>query len=77
MDKISEHKDRIQEVMDLLTQDAQGEDDLDDLLGELDEEIANEKVLPEVTALGPLPTHQPAQRVKPTEDDLEGMLAGL
>ena len=77
LDKISEHKERIQEVMDLLTQDVQGEDDFDDILGDLDEEIANEKALPDVTALGPVPTALPAQRVKPTEEDLEGMLAGL
>ena len=41
MDQIAEHRDRIQEAMDTLTQPTET-DGLDDLLGELDEDDGNE-----------------------------------
>ena len=43
MDQIAEHRDRIQEAMDTLTQPTET-DGLDDLLGELDEEIKNDQM---------------------------------
>ena len=43
MDQIADHRDRIQEAMDIMTQPAET-DGLDDLMGDLDKEIAHDKV---------------------------------
>lgn len=82
MDKINEHTERINEVMNLLTQrNDEDEEGLDDLLDDLDAEIAKEKAKQSALPLpgaGVLPSAPVAQQTTRTEeDDLEAMLNAL
>ena len=82
MDKINEHTDRINEVMGLLTQrNEEDEEGLDNLLDDLDAEIAQEKAKQSALPLpgaGVLPSAPVAQKATITEEeDLEAMLNAL
>ena len=83
MDKISDHRERIRETMDLLNQGVQAESDgYDDLLNALDTEIAEDKMrdLPNVNGTAALPVQQNAQvapRVMQADDDIDNLLAAL